>query len=91
MPGQDLWQSLKVGDRVRIVRRPHNYDQLHPDARAAYDRFVSEGLVLKVTEVDEFGLPWVGHEWKLPGGGFEGHSLAINDDSGDRVSDDAAS
>jgi hypothetical protein len=79
------WQDLRVGDRVRIARRPSDWQRLHEPTLRAYDRLIADGVVLTIDEIDELGHPWVTHRWPHSSRGFEFDSLAINDDSWERV------
>lgn len=52
----ELWQTLKIGDRVRSVSMP---EDLLPDETAeVFAILVRTGAVLAVDQIDEFGHPW---------------------------------
>lgn len=83
------WQSLQVGDRIRIVRMPSGVDApgytFHDDTRALYERLIARGRALRIAEIDDWGLPWIHCRFKRPDGTWEYHALAVNDDSWVRV------
>jgi hypothetical protein len=82
------WRELRVGDQVRIVRRPQQgmpWSRLDNDARRLYDRLIAEGVVLAVSEIDEWGCPWIEYHWRHEDGSLEYHQLAIDDDSWELV------
>jgi hypothetical protein len=58
----DPWRALRVGDRVRIVRLPGDFDRpgyhVTEETVAAYCSLVETGRVLTIAEIDEFGRPW---------------------------------
>ena len=88
----DDWRTLKVGDRVRIVRMPTGVDEpgytFHPDSRRLYERLIDRcrrGRSLRVFEICEHGLPWVQHRYRDEDGVRHHEWLALNDDSWVRV------
>ena len=91
---KEPWQTLRVGDRVRIVRLPYYADMpdrsFHPETRRLYKRLIARRRSLRVYEVDEeYGLPWIACRFRMANGRWEYHTLAINDDSWVRVDRDA--
>ena len=85
----ELWQSLQIGDRVRFFRLPEGW--MHDETRAAYELLIATGAVLAVEEIDNFGHPWTeSFEIAVTGtittGSGIGHTLALNDESWERVS-----
>lgn len=83
------WESLRVGDRIRVVRMPSGIDApgyvFHRDTRRLYERLIERGRPLRVNRIDEDGLPWITCRFKLANGTWEWHWLAVNDDSWVRV------
>lgn len=88
------WRDLRVGDRVRIVRVPsyfstpsNYYDE---ETLAVYRSLVAAGAVLTIAEIDEFGHPWtepfdIADDGRITTESGIGHTLALNDDSWERV------
>jgi hypothetical protein len=75
------WQELRVGDRIRLVAEPpewqrHGY-QLPPCTRRLWLLLMARRRSLRVDEVDEWGAPWVRCRVRKAGGGWEHHHLAI--------------
>ena len=83
------WQSLRVGDRIRIVRMPSGVDApgyVFPACtRRLYERLIERGRPVRIFEITENGLPWIQCRFKMPDGNWEWHYLAVNDDSWVRV------
>jgi hypothetical protein len=83
----ESWQNLRVGDRIRIVRLPSDWEQpgyhVPPCTRRLYHLLIERRRPLRVYAVDEDGLPWVRCRFRR--GGWEHHFLAVNDDSWVRV------
>ena len=79
------WRKLTVGDRIRIVRMPSGVDApgytFHRDTRNLYKRLIARGYAQRISEIDEWGLPWIECRFLLPDGRWEYHFLAVNDDS----------
>lgn len=59
----ELWQELKVGDRIRLVEMPPEFAQpnylLHPETRLVYRKLLARRRPLRVCEIDENGYPWI--------------------------------
>jgi hypothetical protein len=57
------WKSLRVGDRVRILRLPTlwNHPNYHvdPSTRRLYRRLIARKRLVRVFRIDEFGQPWI--------------------------------
>ena len=87
----DLWRSLRVGDRVRIVHMPQEFAsapdsyRLHDESRELYERLIAEAAVLTVTEIDDWDAPWIDYTWVRDDGTEEFHSLGLNHDGLERV------
>jgi hypothetical protein len=79
------WRDLQVGDRIRIVRIPSEFDlpgyYVHRDTRRLYQRLIARRRSVRVYQVDSWGLPWIRCQFRRTNGRWEYHWLAINDDS----------
>ena len=79
----DLWRSLRIGDRVRIVSIPHCFAgasttyHLDGETRELYEHLVAENAVLTVNEIDDWEVPWIDYSW-VRNGIEELHSLGLN-------------
>jgi hypothetical protein len=75
--------SLKIGDRVRIVRKPNDWPMLHRDTKILYNRLIKRQRSLRIAEirVHPTGLahPWVCCQFRERGRWRYDH-LAILDD-----------
>ena len=75
--------SLRVGDRVRIVRLPPAWDnpQYHVPAptRRLFRKLMDRGRPLRVREVDERGEAWVWCRFRGKNGRIEHHGITIDD------------
>ena len=89
-PTQD-WRTLKLGDKIRIVRIPSLFSKPHYDngeweeTFALYRQLVAEQAILSIAELDEFGRPWIEFESTDKDGAKVSNALAIDDDSWERV------
>lgn len=85
----ETWRALKVDDRIRLVHLPPEWDRpgyhLPSGTRRLVRRLITCGRSLRVSEVDEWGAPWVECRFRRPGGGWEYHSLAITEGGWVRV------
>ena len=83
------WQSLKVGDRIRIVRLPSEIEKpgyVFPECtRRLYELLIKRGRPLRISEIDEWSIPWIWCRTKDEDGSWTHHALAVNDDSWVRV------
>ena len=74
-------QELRVGDRIRLVAEPPEWQRLGyhlpPCTRRLWLLLIARRRSLRVCEVDEWGSPWVRCRVRKPGGGWEDHYLAI--------------
>jgi hypothetical protein len=79
---QELWRTLKVGDRVRIAEIPPEFLQtgyfVHRSTMKVYKKLISRGRPLRVVDIDELGLPWIQCRFRRKDGRWECHFLAIN-------------
>ena len=83
------WKSLRVGDRVRIVRIPGGADGpgcVYPaETRALHQRLIASARSVPVDNIDEYGTPWISCSFKHEDGKWHHHLLAMNDDSWERA------
>jgi hypothetical protein len=84
------WRKLRVGDRIRIIRLPTEWNivpgyHVPPCTRRLYKRLITRRRPVRISEIDEWGLPWIHCKFRRPNGGWEYHFLAVNDDSWVRV------
>jgi hypothetical protein len=91
----EAWESLRVGDRVRIVRLPTpqycGRGYLTGYVREDYHRLIRAARSHRVCEIDEWGIPWF---WtRITSGRRSGYWLCIDlaDDSWVRVKSRARS
>ena len=75
------WQELRVGDRLRPVTAPPEWqqsgDHLPADTAELWRVLVARRRPLRVYEVDARGVPWVQCRVLSNNGGWEHHFLAI--------------
>src|SRR5207245_10643966 len=75
----------RVGDRIRIVRMPSGSDRpgyyFHQDTRRLYKRLIARRRPVRVSRIDESGIPWVQCRFRRKNATWEHHWLAVNDDS----------
>lgn len=85
------WRSLRLGDEVRIVRVPSlfNYPHYHngewEETFSLIRQLIINQVVLTITEIDEDGRPWIEYESTDSHGSRTSHTLAMDDDSWERV------
>ena len=76
--------DLRVGDRIRLVAFPTEWDQpgyrAPRSTRKVYRRLIERRRPLRVYQVDEWGMPWVACRFRDPRGNWEYHWLAIDGD-----------
>src|SRR5262245_8078056 len=78
-------RNLRVGDSVRLVHLPREYEPahtLHPDTRQLYKRLLARRRSVRVHKIDELGLPWIACRFKRSNGQWEYHYLLIGTESG---------
>ncbi len=77
----ELWQELKVGDRIRLIEMPPEFLQkgrsLHPDTKRVYERLIDRRQSLRVCEVRDGG-PWIHCRFRRKNGRLERHWLLFN-------------
>lgn len=56
----DLWRSLNVEDKVRVVAWPQELhrDKLHNETCEFYEWLIATNAVLTIVRIDDCGLPW---------------------------------
>ena len=56
----ELWRSLKIGDKVRLVACPQEMQSnlLHRETLEFYLWLIDTKSVLAITEIDAWGLPY---------------------------------
>ena len=87
----ELWRTLRIGDRVRIAHTPLKFAsapepyRLDPETEELYRHLATEAAVLTVTETDDWGVPWIDYLWVRSNGTEEHHSLGLNHDGLERV------
>lgn len=85
------WRSLRVGDRVRLLRVPgadlaQRERELRDGAEMAgwtadtIERIIATDPIVIIREIDEFGVPWFERQLPSADGNIEYHSLTITDD-----------
>ncbi len=87
------WRDLRPGDRVRIVRMPSGVDEpgytFHRSTRRFYELLIASGKVFRILEIDDAGHPRLHVRVRKKRGPVEHHTLALCDDSWERVGPDA--
>lgn len=86
----EAWRELKVGDRVRIVRLPSDFSvpghRVDEELVNYYGYLIDRSEVHRIVFIDEWGKPWIEYDYRSADGEFQSqHSLALNDDSWERV------
>lgn len=86
---KEAWRELRVGDRVRVVRMPSDWDApgyfVPTCTRRLYRRLIGRRRSVRVYKIDESGVPWIACRFQKNDGSWEYHLLAMNDDSWIRV------
>ena len=71
--------KLKVGDRIRIIGIPGEGMEdyvIQPETIRAYKFLIKRGRSVRISEIDEYGLPWF-HFIIKKKGKLEHHSMNI--------------
>lgn len=81
------WRALRIGDRIRFVSMPTGFstDDCHEETLEAYRTLITRGRPVRVSELDEWNMPWIRFRVRLLDGRWEHHSLLINHDGWVRV------
>ena len=80
------WQSLRIGDKIQIVRIPTEMSAQHyhngdfNDLFDLYAHLIATAEVLTIYQIDDDGRPWIEYNW-IASDGDSSHSLAVDDDS----------
>lgn len=60
---KEAWRTLRVGERIRIVRVPIEFDQpgyfVDPDTRRLFELLVQRGRSHRIAWIDHSGLPYI--------------------------------
>jgi hypothetical protein len=78
-------RNLKEGDRVRLVCFPTEYlpaHTLHPETRLLYHRLLERRRSVRVSKIDDDGLPWIQCQFRGDDGEWDYHYLLIGTESG---------
>ena len=88
----ERWRDLRLGDRVRIMRLPSGVDQLGytfaPSTRRLYERLIASGKTFSIREIDQWGYPRIHVVARRKRGPVVHHTLALSDDSWEKVPTD---
>jgi hypothetical protein len=86
------WRKLKVGDRIRIVRTPSEFERsgvpIEDYTLALYRDLIARGRPLRICEINEYGSPCVWCRFRNADGSWPHHHLAVNDDSKEEMTSD---
>jgi len=78
----ELWRELQVGDKIRLLEIPPEFLQegyhVHRDTMQVYKRLLARRRPLRISEIDEDGLPWIECRFRCQDGRWEHHFLAVN-------------
>jgi hypothetical protein len=81
-------QTLKIGDRVRFISIPEEWNQpgygIHRESISFMKRMIKRTSPLRVTVIDEFGTPWVS-AITIERGKRNYHRWAITEETGWRM------
>ena len=71
-------RAVAIGARVRLIQLPTSLLSELPEDEVEILRSMV-GEVFEVTEIDQYGKPWIGKSWSSPEKGeYTGHSLALD-------------
>jgi len=75
----ELWRSLRVGDRIRLVTLDSlQWHNLHLETRQAYKYLLNRRRPVTVYEIDDYGLPWVQFRFRMRNGRLRYDFMAMN-------------
>jgi hypothetical protein len=82
----ELWRTLRIGDRVRIIEWPDDLreSEVHVETAAFYKWIIDTKAVLEIVRIDECGLPF-GEIERDVGGVTHWESVALNHEGIDIV------
>ena len=85
------WRNLRIGDRIRITHILSEYlkpNYTFPDeTRELYEHLIERRQILTIDEICDHNLPWVSYEQTMDDGEVVYHSLAVDDDSWELVTE----
>jgi hypothetical protein len=77
--------TLKVGDRIRFTSLPDEWSKpghgIHPDSISFMKRMLKRATPVRVTMIDEIGIPWI-DAVTIERGKRHYHSWAITEKTG---------
>jgi hypothetical protein len=77
-----LWRALRVGDKIRLVEIPPEFLQegyyIHRSTMQVYKKLVARRRPLRISEIDEYGIPWIRYRCRRKDGQWEYPSLAFD-------------
>src|SRR5262245_44582571 len=78
---EETWQGLRIGDRIRLVSMPLEWDRpdyrVPPCTRRLMRRLIARKRALRICEVDDWGAPWVHCRIRRPDNRWAHHWLTI--------------
>lgn len=83
----ELWRSLRIGDRVRVIAWPPELHTLHPETEEVYRWLIETGSVLTIRRMDHLGLP-EGEVYRTVDGSRQAEYLLLNHGGLQLVEDD---
>ncbi len=87
--GSEGWRTLRVGDRIRFVRVPAEFDRracvVAADTRRLFECLVRRGRPHRIARIDDWGLPWIDIQFRRRRGRRLYESLGILEDCWVRV------
>ena len=86
---RELWRELKVGDRIRLVHMPTEFERpgyrLQDCTRIVYQHLIDTRRILVVEKIDKWSCPWTESFILVRNGTEEHHWIMINHDGLERV------
>jgi hypothetical protein len=81
---EEPWRKLKVNDRIRIVRMPSEFNRpgysIADETRQLYRDLIARRRPLRVSAINEAGLPEAQCRFRAADGRWIYHYLRVNDD-----------
>lgn len=85
----ESWKDLRIGDQIQIVRMPSEFSDpaifVQKETADFYQLLIDRKEILTVEQFCHDGFPWISYDEKLCNGEVTNHSLAVNDDSWELV------
>ena len=76
--------QLKVNDRIRIVSLPVKVGQpgyqIHVDTLRAYRALIKRRQSVRISYIDDWGMPWFAFKLRRKRGDWEYHSMGVGID-----------